>query len=130
MSTADVVAVLQMQTQTQAQVQMPMSTVDMVVVQPLPILVQAQVPVPMSTADVVVVLQMQTLIQVQVQAPMFTVEDLPQQIQTHHQVLQLTLIGLMINQTTQMMTQTLDILQDVVIHAIVTVIGFVFASAD
>jgi hypothetical protein len=112
----------------QVPVQAPM--VD-AVAQPLLTPHQVQVPVPMSTVDTVAAPQALTPLQVQVQAPMVdTVVVQPQQIPPHHQVLQLTLIGLINNQITQMMILALIIIQDAIIHSIVTAIGFVFANAN
>jgi hypothetical protein len=82
----------------------------------------------MLAVDAVAALQALIPLQIQAQAPMVVVQ--PQQIPPHHQVLQLTLIGLINNQTIQMMILALDIIQDAIIHSIVTAIGFESASAD
>jgi hypothetical protein len=146
---ADVVAALLLLTHPQVQVQVPVPTAVAVEVAqqvPIPLQVPVQAPVvdtvaqplliplqvpqqvPMLAVDAVAALQALIPLQIQAQAPMVVVQ--PQQIPPHHQVLQLTLIGLINNQTIQMMILALDIIQDAIIHSIVTAIGFVFANAN
>jgi hypothetical protein len=128
MLAVDVEAAQQVPIHPQVPVQVPMvdAVAQLLLTHP-----QVQVQVLMSMVDTVAALQALIPHQVQVQAPMVdTMVVQPQQILPHHQVLQLTLIGLINNQIIQTMILAMVIIQDAIIHSIVTAIGFVFASAN